>query len=308
LFSRKLILAVSGLGISRRITRSPRVYKGLVRRFVAAETLEEALQALAALRDQRMSVTLDYLGEKVTDRPLARKVVDEYKRALTDGLPTAEGLDGNVSLKPSQLGMDIDPAFCLDNVIEVVDCARTADSRLVRIDMEDASYVDRTIELYERIRDAGYDNVGIVLQAYLHRTPGDLRRLMERGASIRVCKGAYNERADVAIQRMPEIRGAFLRLVDTVLEGNCRPAFATHDNRLVAELEKRVKSLARPSSTFEFQMLYGINRELQRRLAREGYAVRIYVPYGAEWYAYFSRRIAERPENLWFMLRYLVRD
>lgn len=308
LFSRKLVLSVSELGIARRIIRSPRVYRGLVRRFVAADTLEEALRALAGLRDQRMSVTLDYLGEKVTDRPLARKVVEEYKRALTGGLPTVDGLDGNVSLKPSQLGMDIDPGYCLDNVTEVVDCARTAGSRLVRIDMEDSPYVDRTIELYEGIRDAGYDNVGTVLQAYLHRSPGDLERLMERGAAIRLCKGAYDERADVAIQRMPEIRQAYLALADTMLAGNCRPAFATHDDRLIAELRRRVKGLARPSNTFEFQMLYGINRELQRRLVREGYAVRVYVPYGAEWYAYFSRRIAERPENLWFMLRYLVRD
>ncbi len=308
MLSRKLVLAGARSGLVRRVVTSKRVTQGFVRRFVAGENLEEALPVVEALRDRGMRVSLDFLGESVTDARLARKVVDEYLRALAEGLPRVPGLRSSVSVKPSQLGMDVDLDLCHTHMRELLDCARANGNRVIRIDMEDHTYVDRTLELYEALRHEGYDNVGIVLQAYLFRTPDDLDRVTPLAAEIRLCKGAYSEPAHVAYPRKADVDEAYLTLARKMLTCGVQPAFATHDPAMVAGIQRAAEELGIPRAEVEFQQLLGIGRELQTQLVQEGYGVRIYVPYGGEWYAYFSRRIAERPANAWFILRHLMHD
>lgn len=283
------------------------MYRSLVRRFVAGETLAEALDEVREIHRRGQRVSLDLLGEKVTDRPLAESVVQEYLRILSDGLPQVEGLDATVSVKLSQLGLDIDPDFCAENVRAVVRAAAQT-GRMVRLDMEDSPYVDATLDLYCKMREEGHDNVGIVLQAYLKRTPEDVRRLDEYAPDVRLCKGAYREPAAVALRRMPDIRRAMLDLARAMLQGRCLVRLATHDAALIARLREMLQGLGRAPGDVEFQMLLGVARGLQRQMTEDGYPVRIYVPYGREWYAYFSRRLAERPENLRFIVRHMLLD
>lgn len=308
MLSRKLVLAGARCGLVHRAVTSRRVSEGFVRRFVAGESLEEAVPVLEGLHGRGMRVSLDFLGESVTDAALARKVVDEYRRALTEGLPRIPDLTASVSFKPSQLGMDVDLDLCRRHVRELLDCARESGSRLVRIDMEDHTYVDRTLDLYEELRREGYDNVGVVLQAYLYRTPEDLARLEPWAAEVRLCKGAYSEPAGVAYPQMADVNRAYLDLARQALGGRVRPAFATHDPAMVDGVRAIAEELGLARGDVEFQQLLGIGRELQTQLVQGGYAVRIYVPYGREWYAYFSRRIAERPANAWFILKHLMHD
>lgn len=304
---RKLMLGFVCAKPVRRLVTSGRVYRSVVRRFVAGESLDEAIPALTDLHRRGLRTSVDILGESVTDAALARRVVDDYRELFEQGLPRLPGIS-SVSVKPSQLGIDVDLDLCRQNLREVVACARVAGDRFVRIDMEDHTYVDRTLELYESLRREGFDNLGVVLQAYLRRTPEDLDRLEPWKADIRLCKGAYSEPPEVAFPRMADVNRSYLALARRMLAGPARPAFATHDPEMVSGVRTAAKELGLAPEAVEFQMLYGIGRELQGRLLQEGYGVRIYVPYGAEWYAYFSRRVAERPANAWFVLRHMLHD
>jgi proline dehydrogenase len=307
LLIRKLVLGTSRIALVRRMVTSRRVYRGFVLRFVAGENLEQALPVLRDLHAKGMRVSADFLGESVTDAGLARKVVDEYRRIIEDGLPQLTGVS-SVSVKPSQLGMEVDPELCLSHTRELVECARRTGNHLVRIDMEDHTYVDRTLELYERLREEGFENVGVVLQSCLRRTPGDLDRLEKWSPEIRLVKGAYLEPPTVAFATKREVDEAYMTLSRRMLEGDFRPAFATHDPKVIDGIRAIAKELGLAPNEVEFQMLLGIGREQQNRLNDEGYAVRIYVPHGCEWYAYFSRRLAERPANMWFVLKHLLHD
>jgi proline dehydrogenase len=295
------------MALVRRMVTSRRVYRGFVRRFVAGEDLEQALPVLRDLHAKGMRASADFLGESVTDAGLARKVVDEYRRIIEEGIPQLTGVS-SISMKPSQLGMDVDPDLCRRNIRELLDLAGQHGVDLVRIDMEDHTYVDRTLELYEELRRDGYDRVGVVLQAYLYRTPEDLERLEPLAAEVRLCKGAYSEPSEVAHPAKADVDAAYLTLARRALESRIRPAFATHDPKMIEGVKKVAEELGLKPAEVEFQMLLGIGREHQTRLAEEGYAVRIYVPYGQEWYAYFSRRLAERPANMWFILKHLLHD
>lgn len=307
MLSRKLILALANLAPTKRLIKSPAAYRRLVLRFVAGDTLADAVRVIRILHEQGIATTLDYLGERVTRRELARTVLEEYKKALADGLPQIEGIDATISVKLSQLGMDVDASLCADHMREVLEWAREHGGRTVTIDMEDSAYVDRTLDLYDTLRDEGYDNIGAVLQSYLRRTPDDLDRLTMRGAEIRLCKGAYAEPPEIAFPRKRDVDRAFVDLARSMLTKPCRPAFATHDMRIVETVKAMAAEIGVPKTGYEFQMLYGIGREAQRAIVTDGYRMRVYVPYGTEWYAYFSRRIAERPANLGFVLRNILR-
>ncbi len=307
MFTRRVVLAVADLGLVRRVIGSPRMYRSLARRFVAGETLEEALAEISGIHGRGQRVSLDFLGEKVTEPALAERVVEEYLHLLSTGLPQVDGLDATVSIKLSQLGLDIDREFCAANVRTVLDAAARA-ARMVRLDMEDSTYVDATLDLYCRMREEGRENVGVVLQAYLRRTPDDVRRLDPYSADVRLCKGAYQEPPAIALQRMTDIRRAMLELSRSMLLGRFTLRLATHDAALIGDLRRMLEELGRVPADVEFQMLLGVARSLQRQMTDEGYPMRIYVPYGREWYAYFSRRLAERPENLRFIARHMFRD
>ncbi|MGQ9839806.1 MAG: proline dehydrogenase family protein [Anaerolineae bacterium] len=291
------------------IVRFP-VSRRMARRFVAGETLEDALTAVKNLNAQGMCATLDHLGENVTNREEALAAADEYLTALK-ALFAAQ-VDCNVSVKLTQMGLDLGDDFCYDNVVRIVSQAAEL-GNFVRIDMEGSAYTERTLAIYRRLRQH-YNNVGIVLQAYLRRTQADAEALINEGIGhFRLCKGAYDEPADIAYRQRPQVTQALNDLVRTCLSPESRAqgaytAVASHDEAVINFTRAYVEQHDIPPSAYEFQMLYGIRRELQAELARRGYRVRIYVPYGTHWYPYFMRRLAERPANLLFFLRALVGD
>jgi len=278
------------------------------RRFIAGETQEEALQVVRELNQRGLLATLDHLGENVTDAEEARAAAQEYLELLER---IAElGLRSEVSLKLTQMGLDIDPELCRENVERIVAKAGELNN-LVQIDMEGSEYTDRTLAIYEELRSR-YDNVGVALQANLRRSERDLVRLIELGANVRLCKGAYREPASIAYQWKREVDRSYRRLMEMLLAPEARAkgayaAIATHDERMIRYAKELVRRWGIGEDEFEFQMLYGIRRELQQRLADEGYRVRIYVSYGTEWYPFYMRRLAERPANVLFLLRNLFK-
>lgn len=268
-------------------------------RFVAGTTLDDAVRVVRRLNANGASATLDILGEAVDDIASARRAAAAY--VTTIARIAADGLDANVSLKLTQMGLDLGVDECLSVLAPVVE-AGDHHGVFVRIDMESSAYTDRTLEIVDRLRADGHD-VGPVIQSYLHRSPADVERLAAARVRTRICKGAYAEPSDVAHQDRAAIGDAFVGLCRTLLEADAYPGVATHD----PEMLERVAAVARErgigQDRFEFQMLYGVRRDLQRRLVRRGYRLRVYVPFGTEWYPYFMRRLAERPANVWFILR-----
>jgi proline dehydrogenase len=271
----------------------------LAKRFVAGETIDTAIAAVMKLNAAGMSATLDFLGEDVLERDAAIKTRDAYL-ALLDRIRQS-GAKSNVSIKLTAMGLLIDPAFALDNVERIVRHAQNNADPFVRIDMEGSAVTQATLDLFERVY-AGNKNVGIVLQAALKRTPADVERAIELGARVRLCKGAYNEPADIAFKEMPEIRRQYLTLAHELLERGNYPAIATHDPELIDDVRRFVRSQNIAPDRFEFQMLYGIRPQLQHELVAQGYRLRIYVPYGTHWAGYFYRRVMERRENALFAL------
>ncbi|MGZ8481513.1 MAG: proline dehydrogenase family protein [Candidatus Limnocylindria bacterium] len=268
-------------------------------RFVAGTTLDEAVAAVRTLNAGGASATLDVLGESVHDRASADLGAAAYVQAIER--IAAAGLDANVSLKLTQMGLDLGVDECLAVLAPVV-AAGGRHGVFVRVDMESSDYTDRTLEIVRQLRAAGHD-AGPVVQSYLRRSPADVDALAAERVRTRVCKGAYLESPEVAHQDREAIGDAYVALCTRLLEADAYPGVATHDPDIIERVAAAAKRLRVPSDRFEFQMLYGIRRDLQRQLVRRGYRLRVYVPYGSEWYPYFMRRLAERPANLLFVVR-----
>ncbi|HEU4792662.1 MAG TPA: proline dehydrogenase family protein, partial [Nitrolancea sp.] len=278
--------------------------KNLALRFVAGETLDEALNAARSLNARGMKVTLDALGENISSEAGAVTAASNY-RAIIDRI-VESGIDSSVSLKLTMLGLDIDPALCQQHMTTILDRARET-GIFVRIDMEGSAYTQRTLDLFYELHRTYGDTVGIVLQSYLYRTDRDVHQAIEQGARVRLVKGAYAEPAAVAYPSKREVDAAYRREMEMLLDAGKYPAIATHDETIIEVATSYALRMGIAPDRFEFQMLYGIRRDLQDRLAREGFNVRIYVPFGSSWYPYFMRRMAERPANLLFVVRNLVR-
>jgi len=275
----------------------------LTSRFIAGHTLPEALGVCKRLNEEHFLVTLDHLGESVTSPEESETARDAYLESLKS--IRAAGLSSTVSLKLSQLGLAIDTELCRANLEPVVRLAAELGSG-VEIDMESSPYVDRTLALVREMH-VRYGCVRAVLQAYLYRTEADARALCREGIPVRLCKGAYKEPPNVAYPRKRAVNASFLRLAAFLLENGNHPAIATHDPKMIRAAIEQAGRLRLPPDRFEFQMLYGIRRDLQTKLVSQGYRVRLYIPYGVAWYPYFMRRLAERPANLLFLLKNLFR-
>jgi proline dehydrogenase len=293
----------------QRLTAEFGPARRMARRFVAGETREDAIAAALSLQRGGMYSTVAFLGEHTTDAGEARAAVEECARMLR-ALASA-GLPPNISLKLTQLGLGIDAALAEEGLRTVLAVADEVDG-FVRIDMESSDTVSKTLELFEQV-SAGRPGrrVGVVIQSYLRRSEADVRRLVARGASVRLVKGAYAEPPEVAFPDKADVDASFARLARLLLSAEARatgvyPAFATHDPAMIAAVRRLARRSAAPPEAYEFQMLLGVRRDLQVGLAREGLQVRIYVPYGGQWYPYFMRRLAERPANLLFLLRSLL--
>ncbi len=301
---RSLILAAAGNDVIRRLVATAPVSRDVVRRFVAGETTAEAVEVTRTLVDQGLTVTLDYLGEDTTDKQLAERTVRAYLELL-DALH-AEGLASRaeVSVKLTAVGQLLDESLALENATRI--CAAAEQSgTTVTLDMEDHTTTDSTLRVLAELRRT-WPWVGAVLQAYLHRTEDDCHRLAGSGSRVRLCKGAYAEPPEVAFPEAHDVDRSFVRCANALLAGDGFPMFATHDPRLVKIVAARAEFHERKPGSFEYQMLYGIRPDEQLRLAGEGHTVRVYVPYGVQWYGYLMRRLAERPANTAFFLRALT--
>jgi proline dehydrogenase len=291
---------------------SPRVQRAVRRhgmrlgasRFVAGETLDECVAVLRRLNDQGLYANTTLLGEGVLDPQATEPVVAAY-RNVVDRI-AEEGLRANVALKLTHLGLEIDEELAYANIRTLVEHAAARD-QFIRIDMEQSQFVDATLRVYRRLREAGLDRVGTVLQAYLHRTPDDLEALLPLGPNLRLVKGAYLEPPAVALGRKSDVDAAYARLMERMLGGDGYTAIATHDERLIQHAIRFTDENGVGRDRFEFQMLYGVRPQLQLDLARRGYKVLVATPYGPEWYPYLMRRLGERPANLLFLLKNTLR-
>jgi proline dehydrogenase len=270
------------------------------RRFIAGETVEEAIEAARALQARGMLLTLDYLGESVRTADEAAAATREYVRLID--VIVASGIERNISLKLTQLGVDVDRATCVDNLRRILDPAQRHDF-FVRIDMENSPYTAVTLEVFETMWQQQYRCLGVALQAGLYRTEQDVRRMNELGARVRLVKGAYKEPAAVAHQQKADVDAAFRRLAHVLLDAGKYPAIATHDEKILEDVRAYALQRGIGADRFEFQMLYGIRRDLQTSLVANGYLMRIYVPFGRQWFPYFMRRLGERPANVAFVIR-----
>jgi proline dehydrogenase len=284
----------------RQFSERSTLGRKLSSRFVAGMTVEEALKAAAAINQEGIAATLDSLGESVLDEAQARHSASIYHQLLDE--IAARKLNANVSVKLSQMGMEFDPALAERIVAEMVQHADETGS-FVRIDMEGSAYTEATIALTERLQERYPGRVGTVLQAYLFRTASDARRLVEQGIRIRLCKGAYKEPPDIAFPVKADVDRNYADLMIYLGSTGVFCGMATHDEALIQQMCEAVESGRVAKSAFEFQMLYGVRRDLQRKLAAQGYGVRVYIPFGNEWYPYFMRRLAERPANVLFLAK-----
>jgi len=275
------------------------------RRFIAGETVDEAVPAARALQARGLMITLDYLGESVRTMDEAQAATREYARLIEVILNA--GIERNLSIKLTQLGVNIDRATCVDNLRRILEPAQRHEF-FVRLDMENTPYTEVTLEVFETLWQQEYRNIGVALQAYLHRTEADVRRMNTLGARVRLVKGAYKEPPSVAYQQKAEVDEAFLRLMRILLEEGTYPAIATHDEQLIEETRAYAREHGISSDRYEFQMLYGIRRDLQASLVAAGYRMRIYVPFGRQWFPYFMRRLGERPANVAFVLRGILQE
>ena len=278
---------------------------GFARRFIAGETVEEAIDAVADLPGKGLRLTLDYLGESVASADAAAAAAADYVN-LIDKI-VASGIERNLSLKLTQLGLDVDRATAVDNMRRILEPA-DAHGFFVRIDMENSPYTDATISILETLRQQGHTSIGTVIQTCLKRSEADIRRLNALGVRVRLVKGAYQEPRTVAYQKKSEVDAAFVDLMRLLMDEGTYPAIATHDPIMIETAKVYATSKGYPNDRFEFQMLYGIRRDLQRALVAQGYRVRVYVPFGKQWYPYFMRRLGERPANVAFVLKGILSD
>jgi proline dehydrogenase len=275
------------------------------RRFIAGETVQEAIEAARALQAKGFDLTLDYLGESVRTHQEADAASREYVHLMD--VIMQSGIERNVSLKLTQLGAGVDRATCIDNLRRILEAAERHQF-FVRIDMESSAYTDLTLDIFETLWTRGHHNIGVVIQAALKRSDEDVTRVTALGGRIRLVKGAYKEPPEIAHVRKSDVDAAFVRLTHRLLDAGQYPAIATHDPRMIDATLAYAEKQGVPPSQFEFQMLYGVRRDLQRALSADGYRVRVYVPFGREWFPYFMRRLGERPANVGFVIRAMLRD
>lgn len=274
-------------------------FKQVTRRFIAGENIDDAIVAIKELNALGISATFDHLGESTTSAAEAEADVREYFKVLRRIDET--GVNSNISVKPTQLGLDISEDLCHNNIRRIVEEARRY-GNFVRMDMEGSDKTDATLRIFYALRSE-FDNVGIVLQAYLYRTEKDLEKVMEMKARVRLCKGAYDEPPEVAFPEKKDVDDNYVKLMKKLLKSGVYHGLATHHERMIQETKEFAAREGIGKDQYEFQMLYGVRRDLQLKLAEEGYRVRTYVPYGEYWYPYFMRRLAERPANVWFILK-----
>jgi len=306
---RSLILYLSRSTTARTfVTKFPLSW-AVASRFAAGEQVGDAIRAIRELTGRGLKVTADHLGENVSTEAEAAHAADENIQLL-DAIQSS-GVQSHLSIKLTQFGLDLGDEVCYANMRRVFDRAK-AIGTFVRVDMESTDYTERTLNLVRAAKDAGYDNVGTVIQSYLYRSEADIRALCADGIRVRLCKGAYQEPPDRAFPLKNDVDDNYVKLSRALLAATKEnpalyPALATHDEAMIAAAKDYVAAYQVPRANFEFQMLYGVRRELQEKLVAEGYNVRVYVPYGREWYPYFMRRLAERPANLWFFVANLFR-
>ena len=303
---RSAFIALSQNRPLRRFFEHSAIGTRLNARFIAGMKIEDALRVAEAVNRQGISVTLDSLGESVTSPTQAHQAADVYHQLL-DSI-AERGLDANISVKLTQMGLTQSPELAESIAADLVQHARSTQN-FVRIDMEDSRLTQVTLDIVRRVHAQAdlRGAVGVVIQAYLYRSQADVEQLLADGIRVRLCKGAYNEPPEVAFPRKADVDANFLRLSAMLIESPIYHALATHDETIVAAIKAHAAACAIDRSHFEFQMLYGVRRDLQRRLANDGYKVRVYVPFGSEWYPYFMRRLAERPANLLFLARNFFR-
>jgi proline dehydrogenase len=304
---RSALIALSGNPSLRKFAESSALGGRMSSRFVAGISEEDVLRAAAAVNRQGISASLDSLGENVHSPGEAQHAADVYHRLL-DAI-AEQHLDANVSVKLTQMGMDLDPELAFANASSLVDHAVAANT-FVRIDMEGSPYTQSTIDMVCRLHaiDANRSRVGVVIQAYLYRSEADIQRLLADGIRIRLCKGAYKEPADLAFPDKLDVDSNFVKLMQRLLPSGVYHGIATHDETMIEATCRFAKEQGIGQDKFEFQMLYGIRRDLQKSLVAQGYRLRVYIPFGTDWYPYFMRRLAERPANLLFMARNLFRN
>jgi proline dehydrogenase len=300
---RSLLLFLSERRALRRWMETSPAAAVLTRRFVAGQTLDREVEVCRRLNSEGILVSLDHLGENVTSAAEARASLDSYVEALRR--IAGESLQASVSVKLTQFGLDLSEDLCRENVAALLEAARTHGG-FVEFDMEAHPYVDRTLRIVTEMH-ARYGRVRSVIQAYLYRSSEDVEALCAAGIPVRLCKGAYREPPNIAFPKKRQVDQSYVRLTETLLDRGAYPALATHDPKMIQHALDHVKGSGIAKDRFEFQMLYGIRRDMQRRLIGEGYQLRLYVPYGDAWYPYLMRRLAERPANLFFLARNLFR-
>ena len=278
---------------------------GFARRFIAGESIAEAIECVRDLPAKGLLLTLDYLGESVSSAAAASAAAADYVQII-DAI-VKSGIERNMSVKLTQLGLDVDKATAVDNMRRILEPA-DANDFFVRIDMENSPYTDATLDILDTLWRQGHRHVGTVIQSCLKRSPEDVRRLNVIQARVRLVKGAYKEPKHVAYQKKAEVDAAYIELMQVLLDEGHYPAIATHDPGMIDATKAHAKSKGYANDRFEFQMLYGIRRDLQTALVKEGYRVRVYVPFGKQWYPYFMRRLGERPANVAFVLKGILSD
>ena len=297
--TKSLLLYLSeSQGFKNFLTRF-KSFNNVTHRFVAGEDTQEAVEAIRQLNRKAISASFDHLGESIKSEGETREEVREYIHVLDE--IDRNKLNSNVSVKLTQLGLDIDQGLCYENARAIVEAA-SARQNFVRIDMEDSTKTDATIDMFKRLRKE-FENVGIVVQSYLYRTEADVKDLLQIGARIRLCKGAYKEPETVAFQDKADVDKNYVHIMKILLASDIYHGIATHDEKMITATKQYAAEKGLASDRYEFQMLFGIRRDLQEKLVRDGYRMRVYVPYGGSWYPYFMRRLAERPANVWFILK-----
>jgi proline dehydrogenase len=317
---RSFFIYLSKAAWARKVVTRWGVTRRVATRFVAGDVLADAVGAIKDLNQKGINATLDLLGEHT----LTPEDASQITREIVEILDTIDqtGVRANVSVKLTQLGLAIDPVLCVQNLTTILDRAGQL-KNFIRVDMEDSTVTQITLDILYQIRDRGFDNVGIVIQSYLYRSVDDISRLTDRAIPVRLCKGAYKEPDSVAYPKKRDVYAAYDRLAAKLLSGALQngsptlspdgkippiPALATHDTRRIEFIKETTTRIGLSKNSLEFQMLYGIRRDLQEQLAREGYPVRVYVPYGTQWYPYYMRRLGERPANVWFIVSNFFRN
>ena len=285
------------------VTKTP--LRAMAQRFVPGESVKELVGAIKEANAAGLTATGNYLGESVHDEPNARRAADIYL-AVLDHIHE-DGLKANISLKFTQLGQDISEAFLAKNLGRVLARAEETNT-FIRFDMEGSDYVQRTLDAFEKLWHQGHNNIGVVLQSYMRRSAGDVARMNELGARVRLCKGAYAEPESVAFQEKGEVDGNFVELMQMLLAHGNYPGIATHDEAMISATVDYAQKEGIGAEKFEFQMLHGVRRDLQTQLVKDGYNVRAYVPFGEHWYPYLMRRLAERPANMLFFAGSVVQE